>query len=264
MHTRSNQSAIFCLPVSRAQGLAGDATDVELVAKKVMNSCASKRIISKQETAVLLSGLDLTFCSDSIENVSISNSKRLRMNEEESTDKTFIHKYATRLPDSLHMSLYEYFHHTKNANPGRKKTLIPNFVGVSGTPKYPPTDEYARHVLTVYRPWVVYPKNLEWQLHFENFIRGDKFPACARMSYERVMNRHFTRTVFAEPTAKDGDHSMNTLSEADRDTIALHGLMNTEGGEDYDAAVLRMLDRGLSYNWDRKPKVRHQSHLRPR
>ena len=245
------------LPQS-AQDMTGDKSDVKRVCRQVMNKAATKRLISKQEACVLLSGLDLTHCSETIESVSISNSKQLRKGGEETTNKTFIDAYARRPKPCLLMSLHQYFHYVQGNRTKRKgaKQIVPNFVGVNGTPKYPVTDDYARHVLVVYRPWLKYPRGLDWQAEFHSFINSKLCPQAAKITYQRVMQRYITKTVFCEPTAADGDHTGNPMSEEDRQTITLFGLHHTGEEGDHDATILHQLDRGLTHEWDKQPKVR--------
>ena len=132
-----------------AQDITGDKEDVKRVCKQVMNKAASKCLISKQEATVLLAELDLVHCSETIESVSISNSKQIRKGSDENTNKTFLESYMNRPESCILMSLQEYYHYVRNNNTN-KKPIIPNFVEVNGTPKYPVTDDYARHVLVVY------------------------------------------------------------------------------------------------------------------
>ena len=101
-----------------------------------MNKAASKRLISKQEATVLLAELDLVHCSETIESVSISNSKQIRKGSDENTNKTFLESYMNRPESCVLMSLQEYYHYIRNNNTN-KKPIIPNFVGVNDTlPKH--------------------------------------------------------------------------------------------------------------------------------
>ena len=56
----------------------GSQLDVIRLSRHLLNRAASNRTISKQECMVLLSGLDLVMCSESIEMVSITGSYRLQ------------------------------------------------------------------------------------------------------------------------------------------------------------------------------------------
>ena len=234
-----------------------------------MNKAASKRLISKQEAVVLLGGLDLFDCTDTIESVSISNSKVVRSGKTETKKDndttTFVARYKTR-PSSLEsLSLYEYFHHTKNGEDkrgkGNKKTVIPNFVGVNGTPRFPVTESYARHVLVAYKPWRVYPKDVDWISEFDRFINCNRCPSSARMNYCRVMRRYYDNMTHYEPKSHTPDHSSNPISDEDKILVELLGLGGSDD-MDYDTTLLRTLNRGFSYEWDKAAEVRERSEVK--
>ena len=60
----------------------------------------------------------------------------------------------------------------------------------------------------------------------------------AKLTYERVLNRYITKTVYCEPKAAQDDHSTNKMTQEDRMTIALFGLQQAEDEGDYDTALL--------------------------
>jgi hypothetical protein len=218
-----------------------------------MNKTSAQRVISKQEAVVLLGNLDMFTCSETIESVSISNSKVLRTSEERSVDKTFIRAYESRDKVYEQCSLYQFFH-LKKAKSQTTKQVIPHFVGVSGTPKFPVTETYARHVLTVYRPWRVYPKDCAWISEFETFINSNTCPASAKMHYERAMCRYYDNMTHYEPKASNIDHSVNPISSTDEELMTLVGL-KTSSECDEDTRLLKQLDRGLEFQWDKEAKV---------
>jgi hypothetical protein len=67
----------------RAEELRGDRHDLVNIAKQVLNKSASNRLISKQECMVLLGGLDLVTCSETIESVSLTLSAKVVVSEED-------------------------------------------------------------------------------------------------------------------------------------------------------------------------------------
>ena len=72
----------------------GNSEDVVRVSKKCMNKSAGMRLISKQESVVLMGELDLFTCTETVETVSISNSKRIRANGNGSTDSNnYVNEY---------------------------------------------------------------------------------------------------------------------------------------------------------------------------
>ena len=218
-----------------------------------MNKSIAKRLISKQEAMVLLGGLDLSTCSETIESVSISNSQTLRDSDEKHVDKTFINKYKSRPRIDDNKSIHAYFHMLKNSSTN-KATTIPHFVGVSGQPTFPVTETYARHVLTVYKPWRTYPKKLDWINAFENFINSKECPASARMGYDRVMMRYYDKMMHYDPKATQPDHSKNPTSDDDLDLLALLSL-NQPQFTDAETAMLKELDLGVEHKWDHSPLV---------
>jgi hypothetical protein len=67
----------------RAEELRGNRHDLVNIAKQVLNKSASNRLISKQECMVLLGGLDLVTCSETIESVSLTLSAKVVVSEED-------------------------------------------------------------------------------------------------------------------------------------------------------------------------------------
>ena len=225
-----------------------------------MNKAVTKRIISKQEANVLLADLDLTICTETIENVSISDSRVLKASSTapSNNNKSFIALYKIRPTAYNDWSLHQYFYRMKNAdrvdNPGQK-LIIPNFVGVNGTPKFPVTDDYARHTLIVHRPWREYPKSESWRSEFESFINSDDAPLSAKMAYVRVMRRFVDKMQYYDAKAADGDHSGNDVSEEDQTLMALVGLKGNDDDYNEDDMLFQQLERGKDYSWDKPPIV---------
>jgi hypothetical protein len=240
--------------VLHAEELSGDKGDVVRVCKKVMNEASKKRMISKQECMVLLADLDLVLCTETVENISISASKRLRKGEEENGGSgTFIEQYTRRPKMYESMSMTGYYEMVKNPD-GQTKEKIPNFVGINGTPVYPVTESYARHVLIVSRPWRSYPRNVPWKEEFDCFINSNACPLQVRMNYTRVMQRYHNKMSYYEPKATEADHSKNAISGEDTVLMTLCGLAGSTD-RDYDTNLLKSLHRGEGYEWDREPKV---------
>ena len=137
--------------VESSEEVTGDRHDIVRVCKKVMNKAASKCLISKQEACVLLGELDLCHCTETIASVSISNSQRLTVSGESRGKKSLIKQYASCAHSLSHMTLYDFYHHVENGGDKSKRSArIPHFVGINGTPTYPVTMDYAKHVLIVH------------------------------------------------------------------------------------------------------------------
>lgn len=221
-----------------------------------MNKAVTKRLISKQEANVLLADLDLCKCTETIENVSITNGKRISAAVEDrasASKKTFIQQYTSRHSTLDHLSLHQYFHAQKNQD-NSKQLILPNFVGLSGTPCYPVTSEYARHTLIVHRPWRVYPSQVDWISEFNQFINSTEAPSSAKLTYERVMQRYIDKMTHYEAKAHEVDHSGNPVSEEDQDVMYLAGLKANDEF-DPDDAIYRNLEKGLDFDWDKLPRV---------
>jgi len=241
--------------IMASEDYTGDKKDVVRVCKQVMNKCASKRLISKQEAMCLLADLPLTMCTEGFEAVSLTNSKQVSLTGEVKEDKKIITKYAERPSSMEKLSLYEYFHTIKNENNNDRK-IIPNFIGITGTPKYPVEPDYARHTLIVYRAWRTYPKDLKWIAEFNDFINTPDCPPSAKMACEREMHRHFDKMQHYEPTSAAVDHSGNPLSAEALELLELTGLRDTPYTE-HDDAVFKSMDFGKEFKWDNPAQVRN-------
>lgn len=134
------------------------------------------------------------------------------------------------------------------------KYVIPNFVGISGAPCFPPSEAYARHSLIVYRPWREYPQNGDWVEEFERFVHSRECPISCRMAYERVMLRHYHKMTFHEPKTAAVDHSINSVEEEDNLLMMLSG-RNPLSENDPDAIIIQSMNRGIYYDWGKDPKV---------
>lgn len=247
-----------------AEGLTGDKADVKRVCKQVMNKVASKRVISKQETMVLLADLALTMCTETVTPVSISRSKRVRADSDEppkkrsKNDEKFLEVYMKRPLAHIEYSLHAYFHFVKNQASGDmlSKHQIPHFMGVQGYPCFPVSQAYAKQVLLVYKPWYGdYPKFTDWKQEFDEFINSKHCPASARMTYDRVMQRHFDKTKFCEPKSHEPKYSLDNADPDDANDLLLVGLNGHSDGDDHESHLLKNLERGINYEWDTDPSV---------
>lgn len=245
--------------IMAAESLTENVRDVTRIARKVLNRISTRRLISKQEAMCLLAGLPLVDCTETVSGVTINNSMPLREAGEDQEDVRFVTKYSKRKKEDEHMSMYQWFMKYPNGK-NRKKTdkiIIPNFVGLSGTPKFPVTEGYARHTLIVHVPWREYPVGWDWLKTFEKFINSKQCPKSCRMTYDRVMQRHYHNLTFYDPKASDGDHSKNVMSMSDRELAILAGLpAHDKLEEDDETRILKALPKGETFAWDKPPKVR--------
>ena len=219
-----------------------DETDLKHLVKKLMNKAATRRLITKQECCVLLSNLDLTLCSEQISTVSLSPAERIKSSGKNTTTGNFLTKYKTRPIQYEHLSLDEYFHADR-----RERNLprgIPHYLGLAGVPTYPVTKAYARHALTVYKPWREQQNDQNWIEEFDLFIHHRNCPTAARMEYERVMQRFYNGTKFVDPVASE----TCTTGEMEKDDEAAILLAGLAGGKikDYDETVFSGIKKGRS------------------
>jgi hypothetical protein len=240
--------------IMNAESGVGGKQDLKRVCKQVMNKAATRRLISKQEASVFLADLPLTRCSEFIETVSISKSTRLNTDKSQSsTSKKFLDHYATRGPQHQHLSLHEYFFVFREEI-HKRPPAIPHYVGVNGYPCFPVTEGYARHVLICYKPWTIYPENKQWIKDFQDFINSPECPLSARLTYDRVLQRHYDGTKFVDPTATDVDHSNNPINKEDEIALLLSG-MGANDHKYFDKDIFDSIDKGIDHEWDRPAKV---------
>ena len=234
----------------------GDRSELQSVCKRVINRAASSRLISKQEASVMLGNMDLHVCSENIETVSISNSTRVAIDADKSKASNILKAYANRPSALSNLSLHDYYiiYRSEKGGKGTTKLSVPHYTGITGNPTFPVTEGYARHVLIVYKPWTEYPNQKEWKRDFDEFIRSPRCPTSCKLHYDRVVQRFYSGTKFAEVTAKTPDHSRNEISDEDAETLLLAGLgdINAELVGQLD---LQNIERGMDFCWDKPPKV---------
>ena len=122
--------------------------DVRRVAIRCMNQISKDKLVSKQEAMCLMGNLDLFICSESVESISISSSKRVERGGSVVENKN-LREYIDRGTDCLEMSFHEYTCKQKQSK-GRKE-IIPHYFGVKLNYQKEVTANYARSILKVYR-----------------------------------------------------------------------------------------------------------------
>ena len=153
------------------------------VAWMVLNRTLCHRMIPKQECCVILGGMDLTFCTERIKTVSISGYNKIRKGK--SSD--FVSQYSRRKKEFHDLSLYQYFQKVEHER-NESITCIPHFVGGSGQPTYPVTQNYARTVLLIHSPWNEKDRpnpHQNWVSVFNEFIETSTCPQSVKIAYER-------------------------------------------------------------------------------
>lgn len=232
----------------------GDDKDLQNMCKKIMNKAGSRRLISKQEASVLLADLPLTLCTEKIETISISKSTRISIDGTGAQNTKFIDHYAKRDAQYEDLSLHQYFPIFRSSL--NRPSAVPHYVGVSGFPCFPVSDGYARHVLIVYKPWRTYPNQKTWKRDFDIFINSQQCPKSARLTYDRVMQRHYDGTKYVDPKATDIDHSKNPVSREDKAALLLAGMgLSDSDQKNFDISFYDAINRGRDFNWSQPPKV---------
>lgn len=230
----------------------GDEAELTTVCKKIINKASSSRLISKQEVSLLLANGDLTVCSDTIETVSISDSSKVSLNSGGKACTQFLSMYARRPVQYEDLSLHQFYPVYRDSH--NKKSSVPHFTGINGQPVFPVTEEYARHVLIVYKPWRDYPKSTSWKSEFKTFIHSAQCPPSCKLSYDRVVQRFYDGTTYAESKTNEQSYAGNTMTEEDKQTLILAGLGNTQVA-DTDGLDVTRIHRGLTHPWDKPAKV---------
>ena len=238
--------------IMKAEEMTGDDNDLKRVSKKILNNSMTRRLMSKQETCVLLANLPLTTCSDHIETVSISNSKRLQTKKNQ-TRCSLLDRCANRT-SRQDQSLHDFFHSERRRLGSRP--AIPHFTGINGLPTFPVTESYARQTLIVHKPWTTYPNPDSWIREFDRFINSKQCSKIARMQCDRVMQRHYNGTKFVDPVASNSHHDPLLDDFEDEEAILLAGL-NGDKMEGIDSSLFDNIVRGQDFKWDKLPQVGH-------
>lgn len=203
---------------------------------------------------VLLAELDLVLCSETIDSQSISKSCALKQDKDKTATK-FIDQYANRDSQYQNDSLEDYYYRMKTNASTTGKELIPNFVGVNGSPVFPLSYGYARHILIVHRPWKSYPNDPDPTVAAKAFLNSQDCPAHVRIPFMRAVSRHKTKMTYYEPKASTVDHAQNPINETDQEILDLLGLKGNKDDDDFDTMLVTKLERGFDFEWDKPPKV---------
>ena len=137
----------------------------------------------------------MVICSEVIETVSLSGYAKLSSDGNYNTSKTLLTKYKNRTID-LHLSLHDFFHKIKNQSPKKGREYVPHYVGGSGQPVYPVTENYARIELMKHKPWSSandLPPLTNVIDEFERFIENPRCPLTVRLSYQRAKLKYMQR-----------------------------------------------------------------------
>ena len=242
--------------INCAEEKTGDVDDIRRMARKMLNECSKKRVISRQEALCQLLKLDLTYCSEKIYSVSLSGNHRL--DTEDSAKKTFLVEYATRSDQFKNLSLHQYFHYKHNISKRGERNFvekIPNYSGARIEPVYPVNAGYARAVLLLHQPW---QKKFEFDQDeetckniFHDLLEDkERCPPLVALGYAQAVESYRARAK--EPTNKTVELDYSTYeirgNEEIEDLVDLVGTLHATSDDNKDEDE-EGLDFGLHHNW---------------
>ena len=234
------------------KSIFANMTDVVRVARKILNSSHSSRMISKQECMVELAGLPLVFCSELITSIGLSGVYRLTQ-KGSNYGGSVLHKYIRRKDSQRHLSLYDFFK-SENRVPYKGKMKIPHFTGGNSQPTYPVTKEYARMTLMVHRPWAGtdpgrYESNTDIIEEFTTYLQSAECPTIVRLQYERAKDIY--QRKLSERVQDDEGEIVDGTTNVDQDVLDAVQLSSTNAiniptDDDYNFPL------GVDYDWGQR------------
>ena len=231
---------------------SGTITEVKTLARILLNKVTKEKVISKQECMCHLAGLDFVLCSESIETVSLSGIYKL--GTEYQAKKSILSQYSKRKNIYKDMTLHEFFFWIKEQSATRpKKEIIPHYTGGSSFPTYPPTEQYAKSILTCHVPWIGFtnfnsPQKQNIQ-EFQDFVQSDDCPKSVKVAYGRVKARHDNKKNRLEPTSQIQTINYDSFSkDIDPEILDIVTLARTLGisqtaNDELDYNI------GLNFDW---------------
>jgi hypothetical protein len=229
-------------------GDTGTKYDVIRLTRHLLNKAASNRTISKQESMVLVAGLDLCTCSESIESVSISG----QYNLESGSNKTMMKQYELRDPCYHDLSFDKFFEIMKQQR-FRNIVIIPHYVGGSSHPVYPVSEGYARAMLLIHKPWhgrqkpFVADESIIDQ--FIAFLGEVECPSSVKIPYERMKQRFLDKSSLNEAVASD--MATSSTDGIDGDVIDLLNIIATFNAPEMNDLLSKYkFERGQDFAWD--------------
>jgi len=231
----------------------GDERDVVKLVQRCLNRSIAQRTISKQEAMCELARLPSVICSEIIETVSLSGYTKLSngcFNE----SRTMLNKYKNR-KTNLNQSLHQFFHSTKNVSKRQKKEYVPHYVGGSGQPIYPITENYARIELTKHKPWCsthCLPSQEQMIEEFERFLIDPECPTTVKLSFERAKLKYYQKKRGLREVIADTQEESNPISNiVDKDTIETLAISNNIGHMTNEIENIENtgLYTGKNYDW---------------
>ena len=240
--------------ILRAHESFSDKTDVQRLARQLLNRTVGEKMISKQEAMVHIGQLDFVNCSESLDTVSISGYYKLNIGK---SATTLLKKHAMRSQELAHLTLHQYFHLLKNKTVDPSSThakYIPHYVGANSHPQYPPTVPYARSIVLLHTPWIrTFDTKQDFITLFRKLIMSPTCPLHIKIPYLRIKTRVLEKKTSVEPTNTLDDPISPFLSEQIpgdlQQAIRLANMLppNAHSENDIDFKF----DHGLNYDWSK-------------
>ena len=205
------------LQMSVGEEYTDDPSFAKTIARKILNTYASQRVISKQECMVMLLGLKLVSCTESFEKISLSGGYKLTKDKKFSGGNPMIQQYAKRPAQIAHKSLDQFISDILKNREATEKEIVRHYIGTNIYPVYPVTAGYARSILMIHKPWTKQPfideTDDEIIEMFNQFYESDACPMSVKINYQRQKQRYDEERLHHEPVAKDIEVlDLNTFS----------------------------------------------------
>lgn len=203
-----------------------------------------------------LARLPMVICSEVIETISLSGYSKLS-DGTFNASKTLMSKYKNRRSDPQ-LSFHEYFHLTKNQGSKKSREYVPHYVGGSGQPVFPISENYARIELMKHKPW-----NSENDLppltnvieEFERFLQNPICPITVKLSYERAKLKYNQRLRGQKEAVSNDQEESNPMCamvyKDTRDTLAVCNNIG-EVTNEIENMENSGLFTGKDFNWSRR------------
>ena len=242
----------------------GNKDGLYTLARKWMNRASVSRIISRQEANCLLASLNLTLCTEHMENISLSY--RVTNETMKKNTNSWTTRYSKDNP-TLQYSFHQYVYQKLNEKKKRKQEIIPHYTGALQYCPIPLTENYCYNALMVYKPWNEHfpiTKNYKktFRDQFLDLIKSSSCPTCLLITYERALRKRGMERqglLSYEPTT-----GANTYHEDFEDTAHL----SKETADILDSMRSHKVDiqneeenfeRGYNYDWSSKSIERPKS-----
>ena len=232
--------------ILKQRDMTGSLQDVKRVARKILNEALKLRVISKQESLCQLVSLPLHLCSERIEHVSLAGEARLSTELQSKT--SFLYQHANRC-DCRHLSLADFFDHSRNVLNPETTTVIPHFTGANVEPAFPPTNKHMRGLLLAYLPWhktFPYDSNANLSSHWSKFLKSPHCPMHIKLAHSSAYQAKIQREPLAKFDIEESELHRKTCSEDLNDLIDIATTMQIDAAIDTQE---NMFDFGLDFDW---------------